>query len=49
MLGVSHLLNKNAPQDADEAAKWLRLAADQKYPPAQTALGVIHANGDGVP
>ena len=32
-----------------EAAKWFRLAADQGRPDAQSNLGVMYAEGEGVP
>lgn len=35
--------------DYIEAVRWYRLAADQNHAPAQTALGVLHSFGNGVP
>ena len=35
-------------QDFAEAAKWLKLAADQGYPLAQYELGLIYRTGHGV-
>ena len=37
------------PQDNVEALKWLQLAADQGYTPAQCTLGVKYEFGFGVP
>ena len=37
------------PQDAGEAVHWWRLAADQGYAIAQYNLGVMYADGRGVP
>ena len=36
-------------EDAPEAVKWLRLAADQGVAAAQFNLGVMYANGGGLP
>jgi TPR repeat protein len=36
-------------QDFDEAAKWFRLAAEQRHRRAQFMLGVLYWSGDGVP
>ena len=36
------------PQDHAEAAKWYRLAADQRHPQAQYNLGLLYATGEGV-
>jgi TPR repeat protein len=35
--------------DAQEAARWFRLAAAQGHTYAQTNLGIMYANGEGVP
>jgi hypothetical protein len=35
--------------DPVEAARWIMRAADQGYPPAQITLGIVYANGWGVP
>ncbi len=40
---------QGVPQNDAEAAKWLRLAADQGLASAQCNLGVIYAKGQGVP
>lgn len=37
------------PQDCDEALKWLRLAADQGDFDAQSMLGRLYFEGEGVP
>ena len=37
------------PQDAAEAVRWYRLAAEQGLARAQTNLGFMYANGSGVP
>ena len=37
------------PQDAAEAVKWYRKAAEQGHVHAQNNLGVRYANGEGVP
>jgi TPR repeat protein/S1-C subfamily serine protease len=37
------------PPDHTEAAKWFTMAAEQGLPQAQTVLGEIYENGDGVP
>jgi TPR repeat protein len=36
-------------QDYIEAANWFRKAADQGNADAQTSLGVLYVNGQGVP
>ncbi len=40
---------RGVPEDAAEAVKWLRLAAEQGMAKAQFALGVMYVNGEGVP
>jgi hypothetical protein len=37
------------PQDAVQAVKWFRLAADQGDARAQLNLGIMYDNGQGVP
>ncbi len=37
------------PEDAAEAVRWYRLAADQGYAAAQYNLGIMYASGLGVP
>ena len=40
--------DEDIPQDHTEALKWLRRAADQKHPDAQSKLGWAYAMGIGV-
>ena len=37
------------PEDATEAVRWYRLAADQGHARAQLNLGVKYRNGEGTP
>ena len=37
------------PQDAAEAVRWFRLAAEQGHARAQYSLGVMYGTGEGVP
>ncbi|MSP33056.1 MAG: sel1 repeat family protein, partial [Pseudolabrys sp.] len=37
------------PQDYAQAVKWYRLAADQGNAKAQSNLGLMYDNGQGVP
>lgn len=37
------------PDDPERMLHWLRESAQHGYPLAQTSLGVLHLNGDGVP
>ena len=37
------------PDDPERMLGWLRESARRGYPLAQTSLGVLHLNGDGVP
>ena len=37
------------PQDAAEAVRWYRLAADQGHASAQYNLGLMYGDGQGVP
>ena len=39
---------EGVPQDAAEAVRWFRLAAEQGYASAQYNLGVMYANGRGI-
>lgn len=48
-LGVMYKNGQGVPQDAGEAEKWYRLAAEQGYAPAQNNLGTIYEEGQGVP
>lgn len=45
-LAASFLMEE--PPNFDEAAKWLRLAADQGDGGAQNNLGILYLNGEGV-
>jgi TPR repeat protein len=40
---------RSTPQDYAEAVRWYRLAAEQGYAPAQSSLGYMYTNGNGVP
>ena len=40
---------KGVPEDDAEAVRWYRLAAEQGNAFAQSNLGVMYANGEGVP
>ena len=40
---------EGVPEDAAEALRWYRLAADQGLARAQVNLGNMYATGDGVP
>ena len=40
---------QSSPEDDQEAAKWLQLAADQGDARAQTVLGLMYGTGEGVP
>jgi hypothetical protein len=43
-----HANGEGVPQDAGEAVRWFRLAAEQGHADAQLNLGLMHYNGDGV-
>jgi TPR repeat protein len=47
-LGVMSQRGLGMTADVNEALKWYRMAADQKYALAQFNLGVMYANGIGV-
>jgi TPR repeat protein len=47
--GMIYLKGEGVPQNNTEAAKWLRLSADQGFSYAQFFLGLMYANGHGVP
>jgi TPR repeat protein len=47
-LGAYYAQGTGVPQDAAEAAKWYRKAAEQGDPDAQFELGVCYKNGPGV-
>ena len=36
-------------RDSSQAARWLRLAANQGHPQAQYAIGILYAKGRGIP
>ena len=40
---------EGVPEDAAEAVRWLRMAAEQGNALAQSRLGFMYANGHGVP
>ena len=40
---------RGVPQDSTEAARWYRLASDQRHATAQCILGGMYDNGTGVP
>ena len=40
---------EGVPEDAAEAVRWFRLAAEQGDATAQFSLGVMYASGQGVP
>ena len=45
----SRFVRSGMAPDADEMLKWIRLAAETEHPSALNNLGVLHANGWGVP
>ena len=44
-----HTRFHGVPQDAVEAMKWIRKAAEQGHRAAHNNLGVMYRDGDGVP
>ena len=48
-LGVMYATGEGVPQDAAEAVRWYRLAAEQGYAIAQNNLGFMYDTGEGVP
>ena len=44
-----YVLGEGVPEDATEAVKWYRKAAERGDISAQTNLGVMYAEGKGVP
>jgi len=42
-------MGETVPQDYAEAARWLRLAANQGHAAAQSTLAYCYANGLGIP
>jgi hypothetical protein len=49
MLGVMCRDARGMAKNCREAAKWIRLAAQQQYAPAQYELGLMFYKGQGVP
>jgi TPR repeat protein len=49
MLGLSYANGRGVAKDAEKAAEWYRLAAEQGLPEAQNNLGALYSAGDGVP
>lgn len=47
-LGLDYAFALNHPKDRAKAAQWLRKAADQNQAGAQTVLGYLYEQGDGV-
>ena len=47
-LGFRYAVGDGVLKDADEAARWFRLAAGQVHASAQCRLGVMYRNGEGV-
>ncbi len=47
-LGLSHAFALNHPKDRARAATWFRKAADQNHAGAQTILGYLYEQGDGL-
>lgn len=48
-LGLLYYYGQKVPQDYQEAAKWLSMAAEQGDREAQSALGLMYSEGLGVP
>ncbi|NKC31344.1 tetratricopeptide repeat protein [Falsiroseomonas selenitidurans] len=48
-LGMMHLAGQGVMRDAQEAGRWLRLAAEEGVPEAQYNLGLLYYRGEGVP
>ncbi len=48
-LGVQMARSKSSPEDLKKGVEWLRKAAAQLHPGAQSALGALHEKGMGVP
>ncbi len=48
-LGNMYRTGRGVPEDAAEAVRWYRLAADQGYAEAQRNLGNMYRSGEGVP
>ena len=47
-LGFMYHSGNGVPQDYNEAMKWFRLAAGQRYAAAQYFLGLMYYHGQGV-
>ncbi|MCY4027173.1 MAG: tetratricopeptide repeat protein [Acidobacteria bacterium] len=47
-LGSRYYAGRGVPRDDDEAARWIRSAAEQGYAPAQYNLGLLHFRNRGV-
>ncbi len=47
-IGAMYRSGDGAEPDAEQAARWYRLAAEQDYAPAQYNLGVLYQKGAGV-
>lgn len=47
-IAVGYVTGVGRPQDAAEAAKYMKIAADDGYMPAIRDLGVMYVNGDGI-
>lgn len=45
---MTPILGKGLTRNLLEAIKYLKLAAEQEYPPAQYLLGVLYDKGEGV-
>lgn len=48
-MGVAYARGQGVPQDYQQAADWLRKAAEHGVADAEFALGVAYANGQGLP
>lgn len=48
MLSTYHREGRGVTKDPTEAARWLRMAAEQGHAVAQYGLGMLHVQGDGV-
>jgi hypothetical protein len=48
-LGAAYRWGVGVPRDLTEAVRWIRLAADNGYAPAERTLGNLYEKGEGVP
>lgn len=48
LLGELYLKGQGIPRDAEQAADWFELAAEENDPEAQFSLGMLYATGNGV-